>query len=350
MDASVNNGHPPKPQQALRYIRSSPYLSWASLRIHFHPPTLRSRDISTFATLLRILLAFNFIQSRPYLLARLPMSSSRNVNPWEPRTAGVMTSAAAESLVPLQKDFIKRFVDRLDKPPIFHSETTLSIAALRYFTKPLFEDTHAEISKVADSDLTTAMGRFVGNCVKNMLSTGAISCSGRRSGGITEEPAAGGTMVPSVMRPTAAVPDDNSRPTKRLRPDHTIEEKLGTPTVPVAHGLRAPHVRVYVNEDETRMVDASTQSTPATQDEEMSPLAPSYDSLQDSCTDKMELLELGLSFVRDYTEHASEHDLTLSDHVGTFLDCGMIDAWDLDEDWIDDNRERLMRVINALYS
>ncbi|KAI4621503.1 uncharacterized protein J4E87_006720 [Alternaria ethzedia] len=197
--------------------------------------------------------------------------------------AGVMTPAAAESLVPLQEDLIKQFVDRLDKPPIFHSEITLSVAALRYFTMSLFEDTHAAISNVAETDLTTAMGWFVGNCVKNMLSTGAISCSGPRSGGITEEPAAGGTMVPSVKRPTAPVPVDNSRPTKRSRIDHINEEKLGTTTVTVSHSLRAPHVRVYVNENETRMVDASTQSAPATQDEEMSPLAPSYESLQGSC-------------------------------------------------------------------
>jgi len=154
---------------------------------------------------------------------------------------------------------------------IFHGQITLSIAALRYFTKPLFEDTHAAIFKVADADLTTAMGWFVSNCVKKMLQTGAISCTSSRLGSIPKEPAAGGTMVPSVMPPTAPVPDDNSRPTKRPRIDHTNEEKLGPTTVTVSHSLRAPHVRVYVTEEETRMVDASTQSAPATQDEGRDP-------------------------------------------------------------------------------
>ena len=71
-------------------------------------------------------------------------------------------------------------------------------------------------------------------------------------------------MVPSVKRPTAPVPDDNTRPTKRPRIDHNNEEKLGTTTVTVSHSLRAPHVRVYVTENEFRMVDASTQATSAT--------------------------------------------------------------------------------------
>lgn len=208
------------------------------------------------------------------------MSSSRHAVQFKANlavAAGVMTWAAAESLEPLREDFIKEFLDRLDKPVIFHGQITLSIAALRYFTKPLFEDTHAAIFKVADADLTTAMGWFVSNCVKKMLQTGAISCTSSRLGSIPKEPAAGGTMVPSVMPPTAPVPDDNSRPTKRPRIDHTNEEKLGTTTVTVSHSLRAPHVRVYVTENESRMVDASTQSAPATQDEEDDPLILSDD-------------------------------------------------------------------------
>jgi len=208
------------------------------------------------------------------------MSSSRHAIQFKANlavAAGVMTRAAAESLVPLQEDFIRQFVDRLDESPKFYSETTISIAALRYFAKPLFAETHAAISNVAETDLTTAMSWFVGNCVKNMLSTSTISCSSLQSRSTAEGSAAGGTMVPSVKRPTAPAPIDNSRPTKRPRIDHTNEEKLGTTTVTVSHSLRAPHVRVYVTENESRMVDASTQSAPATQDEEDDPLILSDD-------------------------------------------------------------------------
>ncbi|KAI4650127.1 uncharacterized protein J4E78_008409 [Alternaria triticimaculans] len=195
-------------------------------------------------------------------------------------------------------------------------QTTLSIAALRYFTKPLFADTHAAISKVADADLTTAMGWFVALCVKKMLQTGAISCTSSQPGSIA---------------------DDNSRPLKRPRIDHTNEEKLGTTTVTVSHSLRAPHVRVYVTEKETRMVDASTQSAPASQDEEDDPLILSDDLIN--------------TFVHAYAPYAAENEpeQEVSSHLGCFLTKWCRDMG-LDDDWQDNNYERLVMVIKALYT
>ena len=68
-------------------------------------------------------------------------------------------------------------------------------------------------------------------------------------------------------------------------------------------------------------------------------------------TDKLNLELLGVAtlFFDNYTPNTiweRDLDLTLSEHVGSFL---TID-WGLDEDWEDKNRKRLAMVIKALYT